>query len=91
MHGNLTLVAVMVTAFLVAGCGTGRAYPVAAPASALGRAANCDACGKSIDAVAREHLLDFQGVQYTVCNTACAEKLKDDVVHERHVSHDHGQ
>jgi hypothetical protein len=57
------------------GCTGSDSYPEAAAAPAIGRDAKCDHCGKAISSVAAEHLLPFQGVEYTVCGEDCGRKL----------------
>jgi hypothetical protein len=66
--------------FAVCGCGAKDSYPRVTAAPTLGRTANCDQCGKGIASVGTDHLLDFQGVQYTVCGEACGKKLSQAVV-----------
>ena len=66
---------------LLAGCSSNDPYPQMPPVAAVGRKANCDQCEKEIALVEQDQLFDFQGVQYTVCNSECAEKLKEKIVH----------
>jgi hypothetical protein len=74
--------ALVVLALALMGCGKS-GYPRVPAASPLGRHGRCDACGREIAAVAREHLFSFQGIQYTVCSQACEAQLEDDIVHDR--------